>query len=348
MTSLPAGYQPLNNAVKYLIEEQQKNLKNTDASNGTMILDYNKDGKFDIGDLFAKAQQLQGPMVPEAREKFKNEFTLAASTLFGQNFFTQNGNNNEKTAVSLFDYNKDSSLNYNDVIFKEREYTKTGDKTSKYQVDMLKAMSLPMVFDPPIPPKPPVDPNTQEWKPTPQQGRIDQVQYGQNTLIMAQYDAQNAFNKVDAELANVGPVGIPAPELLKRHKEAKAYLESTNKALAENISTNAPILSKGATPELNELFANILEYRRKSPDGYTGLNHKLFDTAWTMFVGFQDGVYPPKNDVKTMIKKLRDAATPIVDPPPPPPPWRPVSPPWTKLPIDINTPILQNPNLPVK
>lgn len=98
MTSIPVpnpvGYKPLNNAVNYLIDESKKDPK---ASNGTMILDFNKDGRFDRADLDAKIKELDkqpvyalgssltiAERINGKREKIQNEITLAKSVLMGK------------------------------------------------------------------------------------------------------------------------------------------------------------------------------------------------------------------------------------------------------------------------
>jgi hypothetical protein len=139
---------PLSRGVNYLLGENKKDPK---ATKGTMILDFNKDGRFDRADLDSKIKELDRIKLfsstsgkpNEKLEKTENEILLIQSVLRGEDLFVPNGKSNNKTTVSLFDFNNDKKFDLADLKFKEDEYKKTGNKKAFYEAEMLNAMLLP-------------------------------------------------------------------------------------------------------------------------------------------------------------------------------------------------------------
>ncbi|MCE2929823.1 MAG: hypothetical protein LW809_00340 [Vampirovibrionales bacterium] len=325
MTSIPVpnpvGYKPLNNAVNYLIDESKKDPK---ASNGTMILDFNKDGRFDRADLDAKIKELDkqpvyalgssltiAERINGKREKIQNEITLAKSVLMGKDLFMENGTSNKKTAISLFDFNKDNNLNSGDLLFKQKEAKLTGNKKSVYEAKMLEAMGLnPSTPKPPVPPVPPVDPNTKEWRPTAAQGKIDRTHVEGFDVKNRYMNAQKSFNDLLGLLNSPNPPKGEDLQNLRAKIEVAAFEFNRASQDLNAFKEKNPDLKKPATPELEKLMSAY------SSAFFTTLPDDIKRAASNMIGEFWDGVYPPKNDINAMLKKLTtNTKPPIVDPP---------------------------------
>ncbi|XVJ51508.1 MAG: hypothetical protein HEQ32_05300 [Vampirovibrio sp.] len=306
------GYAPLNKAVGYLIAESKKN---PHASNGTMILDFNNDGKFNRADLLAKVREyrsLSSPTIEAPikarREKIQNEIFLIQSVLRGEDLFMKRGISNEKTAVSLFDFNIDGQLNAADLRFKNEEANTTGSNKVRYEVKMLESMGLEP-SPPPVDP-PPVDPSlTKEWTPTKRQSRIDQVHLASwdlaNNVRTSGYDVDKWKAQSEKEAAT-GTVSAETTRALQdaRNKEAEA-----SEAYDIYFQAHTDVLASNAMPtsELSNLYLAFAEFERikLTSNSGTGADGLLLDEVRTMIQGFKDGVYPPKNDINAMIKRLK-------------------------------------------
>jgi hypothetical protein len=139
----PNGFWPLIKAVKYLIIEQQKNIANPTAANGTLALDYSGDGKFDkLDESFVLRQVDLTPPGP-AQDKFLKQLNLVRSVRGGGNLFeSKRDQEQEQIAITLFDYNGDKALNKEDLLFKQAEVQQTGSAKAKAEVELLKAMGF--------------------------------------------------------------------------------------------------------------------------------------------------------------------------------------------------------------
>ncbi len=147
-------------------------------------------------------------------------------------------------------------------------------------------------------PKPPVvvDPSlTKEWKPTEKNAKLDQLKLGYFDLTDILMTAQKNLKDIEgANPVNWNQLGL-----------AKADVKKAQKAKDDFITKN-PDATKTSTPELQEL---MLAYTTR---GFN-IPTEIKNAARDMIGGFWDGVYPPKNDVNAMIKKLQ-SATPIPAP----------------------------------
>jgi hypothetical protein len=201
----------------------------------------------------------------------------------------------------------------------------------------------------PVTPAPsPVTPDlslTREWKPTPEQFKVDQLHLQRfdlkDTLMTAQYN-------YDAVLANPKSTKTDIKQAGDDLRKAKSSVDKFEKknpqfktasdlkdtlmsaqynydaVRAKPYSTKTDIMQAGY--DLRKAESNVEEFEKKNPlfktasfeldaliSQYTkgGFNipTKIKNAARDMIGGFWDGVYPSKNSIKAMLTKLSDAAS---------------------------------------
>jgi hypothetical protein len=166
--------------------------------------------------------------------------------------------------------------------------------------------------NPPIvvePPPPPVDPSlTKEWKPTKTQSRIDQVYLASwdlaNNVRTSGYDV----DKWKAQSEKEAATGTVSAETTKALQDAKNKDKKINEAYDSYFQAHTDVLASNAMPtsELSNLYLAFAEFERikLTSNSGTGADGLLLDEVRTMIQGFKDGVYPPKNEINAMIKRL--------------------------------------------
>ncbi len=139
---------------------------------------------------------------------------------------------------------------------------------------------------------------TNEWKPRPEQAQRDKLQLTYfdlgDTLMVATKNLK--------DLQALAQSKNPPKDIQVNMRLAQADVAKAKKAVdsfhPQILKTKLP-----TTPELNDL---MMAY------GMRGFNMptEIKNAARNMIGGFHDGVYPPKNEIKAMIAKIKSAPVP--------------------------------------
>ncbi len=166
---------------------------------------------------------------------------------------------------------------------------------------------------------PGLDPTlTKEWKPSVAQGKIDKVFLDFNDNKVSMNNEQQKVDDLKAQIEKASKKGKVPAALTLRLKLAEIGLQRAKGIFDKFSADNGKFMSSNEpTDDMNNLMNAYLNYRFKGVDP-SKVESTLAQQAWMMIQGFKDGVYPPKNEINAMIKKLESAKNPpTVDPPKP-------------------------------